>query len=148
MVSEKWDETKRKVRMFMTDTLELPHGETLDTERARRLRAQRNCDRPTIIVKSSRFSDKSSIIQYARSKLRDSNWSLTISEYFMSWLRSVRNILGAYGVRARNSNKSAALSFDKLIIDDKIYNFNEETQEQNTWLGAKTLVSAHGVKHA
>ena len=130
-VSEKWDETERKVRMFMTDTLELPQGETVDIERAHSLRAQRNSDKPHIIVKSSRFSDKSSFIQYARSKRRDSNGSLTVSEDFMPWVRSVRKILGAYVVRARNSNRSEALSFDKLITD-------EETQEQNTWLGAKS----------
>ncbi|MEW8547768.1 MAG: hypothetical protein AB2693_30030 [Candidatus Thiodiazotropha sp.] len=128
-LSEKWDETEQKVRSFMTDTLELPQADTVNIERAHRLRTRRNRDKPPIIVKFSSFKDKSSILHSARSKLRDSDGSFRVSEDFTPRVRNIRKTLGSYVVRARNSNRSAALSFDKLIIDDKIYKLDEESQK-------------------
>lgn len=149
--SEKWDETERKVRNFMSDTLEVPQGETVNIERAHRLRAGRNRDRPPIIIKFSSFKDKSSILHSARSKLRDSDGSFRVSEDFTPRVRNVRKTLGSYVVRARNSNRNASLSFDKLIIDDKVYKLDEETQKpvyvaRNKNFNERTRGEAHGAE--
>lgn len=63
----------------------------------------------------------------------------------------MRKTLGSYVVRARNSNRNASLSFDKLIIDDKVYKLDEETQKpvyvaRNKNFNERTRGEAHGAE--
>ena len=89
-----------------------------------------------MIVKFSNFKDKSNILQLARAKLRDQRdqdpeyeASFQVSKDYTARVRSIRKSLCAYVVKARNSNKNVALSFEKLIIEDKIYKWDETTQK-------------------
>ena len=137
--NEKWDETERKIRGFLCDELEYEYSDTVPIERAHRLKTRRNTDRPPAIVKFASFKDKTTILQLARSKLRGREPepgaeaseapNFRISEDYTARVRSIRKSLGAYVVKARNSNKNAALSFDKLIIEDKVYKWDEHTQK-------------------
>ena len=84
--------------------------------------------KPPVIVKFSNSKDKSNILQLSRAKLRDQREqdpeyeaSFRVSEDYTARVCSIRKFLGAYVVKARSSNKNASLSFDKLIIEDKIY---------------------------
>ena len=90
--------------------------------------------KPPVIVKFSTFKDKSNILQLFRAKQRnreesESETSYRVSEEFTALVRSVRKTLDTYVAKARNSNRHAALSFDKLIVDDKIYKLDEATQK-------------------
>ena len=156
---EKWDETEQKVRAFSCDELELPYANTVPIERAHRLKTWRNLSKPPVIVKFSNFKDKSNILQLARAKLRDQRdqdpeyeASFRVSEDYTARVRSIRKSLGAYVVKACNSNKNVALSFDKLIIEDKIYKWDETTQKPkfvsknyNFKFNERPRVGAHGL---
>ena len=143
----------------MCDTLEWQYADSVSIERAHRLRTRRNTNKPPVIVKFSTFKDKTNILQTAQAKLMDreqdteSETSYRVSEDFTSRVRSIRKTLGAYVVKARSSNKNAALSFDKLIIDDKIYKLDEEIQKPkyvakncSFKFSARSRVGAHGLQ--
>ena len=92
-VSENWDDTERKVRNFLCDWLEWIEADSVQIERAHRLRARRNTDSPPIIVN---FKDKSAVLQMSRTKLRNIDPS-TRTPYRVSEHARIHNVLSEGG---------------------------------------------------
>ena len=123
-VSEPWDECEDHVRTVLRDDLKISQSNNIGIERAHRLKrsGKRNC--PTIIVKLTSFKDKQMILKAAKDKLqRDSD--IYVKEDFSSRVRKHRYELGKFMRNARDQNRYATLSYDKLITDGDVFKYNE-----------------------
>ena len=78
--NESWDESERKVKHFILDTLNMPEMVDVQIERAHRIGSKRAHNCP-IIAKFSRFKDRDLILLRAREQLK-SNSSLAVKEDF------------------------------------------------------------------
>ncbi|MES9880608.1 MAG: hypothetical protein ABW185_06975 [Sedimenticola sp.] len=126
--NESWDVSERKIRNFITEELQMPEGETFDLERAHRLRLPGNRNDGPIITKFTKYKDRESVMNSARRKL-DGRSQYRVAEDFTPRVRQARRALGEDMVRARNKGYRASIKFDKLIIDDKIYKYDEQSQK-------------------
>lgn len=126
-LNESWSETERKVREFVTDDLNMPEMGDVDIERAHRMQSQ-NPNKCTIIVKFSRFKDKDSILNRAKQVLNRES-TKRVHEDFTDRVKTHRRELGKRLVQARNNGQYASLSFDKLIIENTVYGYDDNTKD-------------------
>ena len=113
--NENWSETSAKVTALIRDKLEL--GE-IDLERAHRTggTGERKTNR-TVIVKLSTFKDRERILRAAKDKRID---NIYVNEDYSQKVIAKRKELLPKMMEARRAGKIAYLSFDKLVIRERI----------------------------
>lgn len=121
---ESWDECENKVREFVTDKLDID-GDELEFERVHRLKSNKKNPSP-IIAKFSRFKQRSQVLDAAKKKLKRRD-KCGVTQDFTKKVRDIRKLLIPFMTEARNNDKHAYLSYDKLIIDKVKYSFDDET---------------------
>jgi FtsZ-binding cell division protein ZapB len=124
---EKWEETELKVRHFINDTLGLPDLEHVEIERAHRV-GNKNSEKPQIVAKFSRYKDRETILKKSREVL-DRNSQFSVREDFTERVQLHRRELGKRLVQARSQGQYASLRFDKLFIDNEVYQYDDLTGE-------------------
>lgn len=122
--NESWEASETKIRDFISDDLDLPSGESVDLERVHRLRTPGNKNDGPIIVKFTKFKDRETVIRSARDKL-DCRSQFRIAEDFTPRVRQARRALGEHLVRARSNGQRARMTYDKLIVENIVYRYDD-----------------------
>ena len=121
---------ERDERSLLTDKMVLDGAEddnVLSTEQAQRLGRRRQQDQPrTVVVKFSRYKHLQAVWNN-RSKLKDTNY--TVTENFSNSVRRRRRILIPRMEEERNRGSTSYLSFDKLRVDDRVFQVDKKTKE-------------------
>ena len=116
---ESWEETEAALRLVVKRDLKLPAGQVdnLQIERAHRTGAATAQRDRTIVVKFNSFKDRDAIIRAARTvKPR----GVFVNEDYSQRVVSRRKELLPKMREARENGKIAYLSFDKLVVKDKV----------------------------
>jgi len=117
--SESWDDSERKVRDFISNTLGLTDLANVEIERAHRVGSTRSDSCP-IIAKFTKYKDRESVLRAARQNL-SSKSQYSVREDYTERVQLHRRELTKTLIEARNQGKYASLRFDKLIIDGDTY---------------------------
>ncbi|XP_070550685.1 myosin-J heavy chain-like [Ptychodera flava] len=120
--NESWEESEKKVRDFVSRELDTVVGETIEIERAHRLTKARNNPQP-IVVKFNKYKERERILRESRNLPRESPFKVT--EDLPPLVREKRRKLGVFLQAARQDNKRASLRYDKLIIEDDVFVFDQ-----------------------
>lgn len=124
-ISENWTDTENKVRDFIKNELGLPDKELVEIERAHRVRSK-NPAVCTTVVKFSKYKDRECILNAANTSLaRDSVY--TVRPDYTDRIKRHRRELGSRMIEERQRNNYAVLRYDKLIINDKVFKFDDAT---------------------
>jgi chromosome segregation ATPase len=126
-LNESWSETERKVRDFITSDLNMPGLEHVEIERAHRMQSRYE-NKITVIVKFSRFKDKETILNQARQVLHNES-TRRVHEDFTDRVKLHRRELGKRLVHARENGQYASMNYDKLIIENTVYGYDEEKKD-------------------
>ena len=100
----------------------------ISIERAHRLgrrRQQQGQPRP-VVAKFLRYKHRQ-VVWNNRSKLKDTNYR--VAEHFSDSVRERRRILIPRMEEERDRGNTAYLSFDKLRIDDRVFEVDRKTKE-------------------
>lgn len=128
-IKEEQRESSESLRDIVTDTVfkdKLGISVT-GIERCHRL-GKKGGERPRpVILKLLDYREKVSIFHNAR-KLKGSD--ISISDDYSSHVQELRKKLWASSADDRAANKKVKLSFDKLIIGDKVYRWDESKEER------------------
>lgn len=152
--NESWDETEEKVREYLQTDLEMDH-DGISIERAHRIPGK---EKPNpVIVKFSFFKDKEKVLKQYRLKRKefaqnaevantenenesgedDRNQlevhstfrnNIHISEDFPRRVMNVRNALRPFLRDALKDGKSAYIKYDKLVINDETFAYEESSE--------------------
>ena len=150
--NESWDDTENKVREYMSRDLEL-NEDDISIERAHRIQGS---EKPgPFIVKFSFYKDKDRVLETYRQKRKDANElikereteqqkagnanenpddidfglfqkDITVCEDFPSRVMKARNDLRKFLKNAVADGKHAYLKYDKLVINDKVFEYDNE----------------------
>ncbi|XP_072028386.1 uncharacterized protein [Amphiura filiformis] len=123
---ETWDESEDKVRSFLSDKLDID-GDEVEFERVHRLKSRGGNTAP-IIAKFTKYKQRSAVLDAAQTKLKKKD-TYGVSQDFTKKVRDTRKTLIPFMTEARNQNKRAYLSYDKLVIDKVKYVFDEGTED-------------------
>lgn len=124
-INEKWSDSENTVRNFIKNDLNLPDKENVEIERAHRVKS-RDPARCTIVVKLNKFKDRECIIERAKTQLsRDSN--ISVKPDYTDRVVRHRRELGRRMLDERQKNNYATISYDKLIVNDQIYKYDDIT---------------------
>ena len=121
--NEPWVDTESKIREFMKSDLDQPNLQNVEIERAHRVKSKDSHTCP-IIVKFSKYKDRDQKLKCAKQKLRETRFF--VQEDFTDRVKICRFKLGKRLMEARKDGLYAALSFDKLIIENEIYKYDAE----------------------
>lgn len=122
-ISESWEESERKIRDFISNTLSLTELANVEIERAHRVGSRRSDSCP-IIAKFSKYKDRECVLRAARQNL-NSQSQYSMREDYTERVQLHRRELTKTLVEARNKGKYASLRFDKLIVDSDMYKYND-----------------------
>lgn len=140
-LGEKWEETEVKVRTFITDTLGLSDIGDVSIERAHRVGSKQSTQCP-IIAKFTHYKDRDTILKTSK-QIFDRNSAYSVREDYTERVQLHRRELGKRLVEARSNGQYASLRFDKLIIDNDVYKYNDLTKSVvrvgSTQPGQRTL---------
>lgn len=123
---EKLGWTETKIRDFLDSVLRLgkEFSDRIQIEYVHRVRgADSNC---RIIVKFLR--DKDVIFKKAKETLKHGD-KFGVNEDFTQKVKTSRKHLSPFLVEAREKGYKVSMRYDKLMIDSKLYNYNENTRE-------------------
>lgn len=124
--NENWDETEQKLRTFIKHDLNMPDYENVPIERAHRLPSNNNVN-PAIIAKFCNFKDREAILRKAKGVFRKDS-PFAIHEDFTDRVRVHRRELGIRLVEERERGKYARMNFDKLIVENSVYGYDEQSK--------------------
>ena len=93
--------------------------ETIKIDRAHRIGIYDNTKKRPIVAKFNFFQDKATIKQSAYTALKNSPYR--VSDQFPKAIQDRRRALIPHLIKARESNKKAVLSYDKLYIDGRLF---------------------------
>lgn len=125
--NEDWGVTEGKVRTFIKQDLGLPELESVEIERAHRVGANGRDDCP-IIVKFLKYKDREQILRKSRETLNKTS-PQSVHEDFTTRVLHHRRELGVRMMEARREGKYASVSYDKLIIEDDVYKYDERSEK-------------------
>ena len=125
-INEPWNVTESKVRSFIKNDLNLPNLENVDIERAHRMKSNASTEKCMIIVKFTKYKDRDEILNRAKRCLYNTSYS--VNEDFTERIRAIRRELGKRLVTERDQGKYASMNYDKLIVEDTIYGYNDREQ--------------------
>jgi hypothetical protein len=117
---ENWKQTETLLRKLIEEQMGVQLREN-DIERAHRLGRRRERARP-IIVKFSNFKTKSEIL-LRRTMLKGTK--IGLDEDYTERVRSIRNKLNEFMLRARKDGRRAYIRFDRLVVDGQQYSLEE-----------------------
>jgi len=120
-IDEPWHITEGKVREFIKTELNLPELENVDIERAHRMKSRD--ENTCIIVKFTKYKDRDQILSRARRNLGNTRYS--VHKDFIERVKVHRRELGKRLVQERERGNYAAMSYDKLIIENTVYGYDE-----------------------
>ena len=123
---EDWEVTEQKVRSFITNDMEMPSHEYVEIERAHRLKS-RDRNKCTIIVKFTKFKDRDAILRKA-SEIFDSESSFSVQADYTQRVKKHRRELGKEMIAARQAGREAKIKYDKLVIENKVYRYDDESE--------------------
>ena len=143
--NENWVTCENKVRSFLQDTLDMPGSDSVDIERAHRLSSHNSKPNQPVIVKFSSYKDKESVLRKAREKLnRDS--AFRVSEDYTKKIRDTRKRLIPFLHDAKAKGDFAVLKYDKLVINNNIFIYDDENQVLKQVGGSKQ--DTRGAQHS
>ena len=120
--------TSHTVRNILRDDFLGPNADDIAIEKSHRMRHGGPHDKPTIFVRFQHVKDKELVLKHARENLsRDSHCSA--SEDYTARVRKHRYELGKRMVEAKNRNQYSVVRYDKLIIDDRVYKYDEKADD-------------------
>ena len=119
---ESWETSEEKVRDFIGTELGMPEMTDVEIKRAHRLKSGSG---KTIIVKFSKYKDTQQILQRATSTLKNTDFS--VQPDCTDRVKRHRRELGREMIAARQDNKYASIRYDKLIVEDKMYRYDDKT---------------------
>ena len=109
-----------KILDFCINHLNIPDArESIKIDRANRIGIYDNTKKRPILVKFNCFQDKTSIKQCAYTSLKNSHYR--VSDQYPKAIQNRRRALIPHLINARDSNKRAVLSYDKLYIDGDLF---------------------------
>ena len=123
MINEQWSVCEDKIRSFIKDELHLPDMESVGIERAHRVKGRESTACP-IIVKFSHFKDCSIILQKSK-ELFAGRSVYSVQPDFTDRVKARRRELGKIMVKERGKGNYSAIQFDKLIVNDSIFKYDE-----------------------
>ena len=103
--------------------MDQPDLENVEIERAHRVKSK-DPEICHIIVKFSKYKDRDQILKCAKQKLKETRFF--VQEDFTDRVKLCRFKLGKRLMGARKNGLYAALSFDKLTIENEIYKYDAE----------------------
>mgnify|MGYP000178630543 CR=1 FL=1 len=122
-INEKWSDCENKVRDFIKNYLNLPEKENVEIERAHRVKS-RDPTKCTIVVKLNKYKDRECIIDRAKTQIpRDSN--ISVKPDYTDRVVRHRRELGHRMLEERQQNNYTAISYDKLIVNDQLYKYDD-----------------------
>ena len=122
-VDEDWDVTEEKVRSFIKNEIEMPGHESVEIERAHRLKSS-DRNKCTIIVKFTKFKDREAILRKA-SDIFDHESPFSVQADYTQRVKKHRRELGKEMIAARQNGQNAKIQYDKLVIDNKVYRYDD-----------------------
>ena len=126
-IGEAWHDTESKVRHFISEKLGLTDLQSVELDRAHRVGGKGDNKCP-IVAKFARFKDKETILRKTR-QVFPQGAEFSVREDFTERVQMHRRELGKHLVEARHRGQFAAIRFDKLIIDNSVYKYDEMTNE-------------------
>ena len=139
---EEWEVTEQKVRSFVKNDMEMPGYQFVDIERAHRIKS-RDRNKCTVIVKFTKFKDRQAILKRA-SEVFDSDSAFSVNADYTKRVKKHRRELGKRMIAARQAGQEAKISYDKLVIENKVYRYDDETE---TVILLRALTIQHVVGH-
>ena len=132
---ETWDQTESKVRKYLSEELGI---EGCHIERAYRL-PSKTVSKP-VTAKFLFFKDKDKVLKsYREKKKSDKTWkeqgeTILVSEYsdvrvaedYPERVTKMRTALYPFMIQSLEAEKNAYLKYDKLVVDNVTYEYNEE----------------------
>ena len=122
-VDEDWAVTEEKVRSFIKNEMEMPGHESVEIERAHRLKSS-DRNKCTIIVKFTKFKDREAILRKA-SDIFDHESPFSVQADYTQRVKKHRRELGKEMIAARQNGQNAKIQYDKLVIDNKVYRYDD-----------------------
>lgn len=118
--------TEQKAREFLQNNLKCENASTVQIDDIRRVKSS-NSSTPTILLTFCNYVDCTTIMQLAKSNLqRDSN--VYIQYDYTDRVRRHRKILGERMIEERQHGNYSSVRYDKLIINDGVYKYSDNTQ--------------------
>ena len=106
----------------------VPNADDIAIEKLHRMRHGGSQDKMTISVCFQHVKDKELVLTHARENLsRDSHCSA--SEDYTARVRKHRYELCKRMVEVRDRNQYLVVRYDKLIIDDRVYKYDEKADD-------------------
>ena len=139
-ITESWDQTERTVRNVISDDLNLPELAAAEIERAHRVKSNEP-DKCAIIVKFLRYKDCERILQHVRTD-EHVNPDVSVKPDYTERVVNHRRELGKIMLDERNKGRYASIRYDKLIIEDTVYKYDEETSNL-VRVGKRRVRQAH-----
>jgi len=126
-IGEAWHDTESKVRHFISEKLGLTDLQSVKLDRAQRVGVKGDNKCPIVAI-FARFKDKETVLRKAR-QVFPKGAEFSVREDFTERVQMHRRELGKHLVKARYRGQFAAIRFDKLIIDNSVYKYDEMTNE-------------------
>jgi len=122
-INENWSDSEANVREFIKNDLNLPAMETVQIERAHRIKSKdpKKC---TIFVKFNSYKDREYILDRSKCVLgKDSD--VYVKPDYTERVARYRRLLGSRMLRERENGNYATIRHDKLIVDDQIFRYDD-----------------------
>ena len=119
--TDRYDEDcASKILDFSESNLNIPDArQSIKIDRAHRIGPYDNSKKRPIVVKFNYFQDKAMVKKCAFSVLKDSQFR--VSDQFPKAIQDRRKALIPHLIKAKENNKKAVLSYDKLYIDGRLF---------------------------
>ena len=126
-INEPWSVTEDKLRTFLQDTLNFgQQASEIDIDRAHRIKT-RDSNKCTVIARFTRYNDCELILERARSVLTPGS-NFSVQQDYSERIRRHRKVLGERMLAERARNNYATIRYDKLIVNDEIYKYCDESE--------------------
>ncbi|KAH3875971.1 hypothetical protein DPMN_039250 [Dreissena polymorpha] len=126
--------TEQKARQFLEKDLKFDQASTIKIDDARRVKSSYPT-KPTILLTFSNSGDISTIMQKAKENLQG-NSGVYVQYDYTDRVRRHRKILGERMPIERQQGNYSSVRHDKLIINDGIYKYIDNTQS-NVYIGRR-----------
>ena len=123
----------------------MPELEGVEIKRAHRVggRASDSCP---IVAKFSRYKDREAVVHRARQSF-DKHSQYSVREDYTERVQLHRRELGKRMIEARSRGNYASLRFDKLVIEDSVYKYDDKTNTM-VRIGASRGRQRGNIQHA
>ena len=106
--------------------MEMLDYEDVEIERAHRLKS-RNRNKCTVIVKFTKFKDREAILGKASNSF-DFESPFSVQADYTQRVKKHPGQLGKEMIAARQNGQDAKIKYDKLVIGNKVYRYDDESE--------------------